>query len=99
MKIIPFFCTVCEKSICNNEICIEKLLNDENCSKDSKLIGIKDIDNICFKHDENIISYCKTCKQNLCRLCNEHSDHEIIQISISAEQINTFSNKINDANN
>ena len=43
-------------------------------------------DNICLNHKDIFISYCKQCKQNLCKYCiyfdNIHEEHEIIDYNI-----------------
>ena len=79
----------------------DKCMKIKNNSKDS----FKDF--LCLRHNDNFISFCKTCRKNICKQCFniEHKNHFISQfyeLLPSNEEIiqlkNSIDNEINDVN-
>ena len=56
---------------------------------------------ICHKHNEQFISYCDICKENLCKQCDmEHdNNHKIISYKDIKPNINEIKNKMEDFKN
>ena len=74
IKINEFY--IC--NTCNNNICKEcKLNHDIN----HIIINYKDKNYICKKHNKVYKKFCKTCKEDICILCNnEHNNHDIFDL-------------------
>ena len=91
---------------CNINLCPLCKNNHDNAHDISDYDKIK---YICLKHNEAFSSYCKTCQENLCILCEEvHSEHEnillrkmildkkelLIKLQELKNSINMFNNNI-----
>ena len=63
---------------CNIILCSSCKINHNNSHN---IINYNDKNYICNKHNKWFIKYCKECKENICKLCeNEHKNHNIINI-------------------
>ena len=94
---------------CENKHLITNMPVKEYYDKCMKSKNSKDTFNdfICFKHNANFNSFCKTCRKNICKECSdsEHKNHFISQfyeLLPSNEEIiqlkNSIDNEINDVN-
>ena len=94
---------------CENKHLITNMPVKEYYDKCMKSKNSKDTFNdfICFKHNSNFNSFCKTCRKNICKECSdsEHKNHFISQfyeLLPSNEEIiqlkNSIDNEINDVN-
>ena len=94
---------------CENKHLITNMPVKEYYDKRMKSKNSKDTFNdfICFKHNSNFNSFCKTCRKNICKECSdsEHKNHFISQfyeLLPSNEEIiqlkNSIDNEINDVN-
>ena len=91
-------CIKCEMNLC--QIC--KLKHN----KSHKIIDYIYKDCICKKHNAFFIKYCNQCKENICKSCDEHENHnkidleEIIQnkkiINIQIIKLQKSIDKLND---
>ena len=69
-----YICNNCGKKLC--PLC--KTIHDPK----HNIINYEDKNYICRKHNDSFIKYCKTCKENICIICqNEHHNHEIFDLS------------------
>ena len=91
-----FYICSCNNYIC--PLCFKKHLFINNSNKHTL---VKYINRFCYckLHNINFISYCKTCKNNLCQLCEEEHNkkHDIIlfkQIMPNSDKINEIKNEI-----
>ena len=84
-----FVCSICKKSKYDTPdnlmyICTGcKVILCPFCKnihyKNHNLIDFEMRNYICYNHNEKYISYCKTCKLNICSNCQkEHDNHDII---------------------
>ena len=74
---IEFYCSKCNKFICNN--CSNKHKIGE---KQHNITYIKRYDSLCKIHSNFYSFYCIKCKKNTCIYCkNEHIYHDLIDLS------------------
>ena len=76
-------CITCNINLC--PLCLKQHNQNHN------IINHRNLNYICYKHNEQFNSYCKQCCQNLCMSCeSEHDDHEIVyygKLISNSEQI------------
>ena len=79
--------------ICNINIC--PLCKDKH-NKEHILIDYDNKNYLCYKHDEQFVSYCEKCKENLCMQCDMEHDknHKIILYRDIKPDINEIKNKM-----
>ena len=71
-----FYCSKCNKFICN--LCLS---NHPNGNKHN-IIDFKRYDSLCKIHSNLYCFYCIKCKQNLCIYCkSQHKSHDLIDLS------------------
>ena len=69
-----YICITCDKNIC--PLCVSKH------DKEHKIINYDDRNYRYKKHNESFIKYCKTCKEDMCFLCeHSHKNHDIFDLS------------------
>ena len=93
---------------CNTNLC--PLCKDKH-DKKHNIYNYDKINFICMKHNDPYTNYCKTCKMNICILCNkEHINHKviplidmmkdkndlIIKLEEFRKEVNIFNNNINE---
>ena len=83
-----YICTSCKINLC--PLC----MNSHNKKHNIIKYGMKNY--ICFIHDEQYNSYCKSCKMNLYISCeSEHSNHDIIYFGKIIQKKEIIDNKMN----
>ena len=87
-------CITCDKNLC--PLC--KSTHDKN----HKIINYDNINNICNKHNNIYIKYCKQCNENICMLCEkDHKLHDIIYFgdilpnNNNIKELKEYINKLN----
>ena len=91
-----YYVCACEKIFCSE--CINEHINKTN----HKMINYKESFYKCAKHSNIFISYCNTCKLNLCIICeNEHNalSHKITlfkKIQLNQKKLNEINENLNE---
>ena len=68
-----YICNTCNKNVC--PLC--KSIHDKN----HILINYDDKNYICKKHNETFTKYCKKCKEDICKICeNKHYEHDTVDL-------------------
>ena len=67
-----YICLTCKINICT--LCKTTHNSSHNVIRDEQ------INNICLKHNKEFIEYCIKCNVNTCFSCEEHIDHETINL-------------------
>ena len=86
-----YYCHNCNKIIC--EKCSSK--HDSN----HRIIFEELMEHYCIDHQMEFFAYCSKCKQNICKLCKKHKNHEIeefVNIIPSKEELNNIIKKKDD---
>ena len=67
-----YICLTCKINLCT--------LCKINHNSSHNVIRDEQINNICLKHNKEFIEYCTKCNVNTCFSCEEHIDHETINL-------------------